>query len=86
MKTIKNSLNELIDFATVDVKEGDTILSITQLTGKGVLINVDNIDYFRNHYMMDAEMWENFLYRFTYDKIYRIAHVVNKRWHGSLSA
>jgi hypothetical protein len=86
MKTIKNSLTELIDFATVDVKEGDTILSITQLTGKGVLINVDNIDYFRNHYMMDSEMWENFLYRFTYDKIYRFSHVVNRRWHGSLSA
>ena len=86
MKPIKNSLTELMDFATVEVKEGDIILSITQLTGKGVLINVENIDYFRNHYMMDAEMWENFLYRFTYDKIYRLSHVVNKRWHGSLSA
>lgn len=86
MKTIKNSLIELIDFATVEVKEGETILYITQLTGKGVLITVDNIDYFRNHLMMDPEMWENFLYRFTHDKGYRISHVVNKRWHGSLSA
>jgi hypothetical protein len=86
MKPIKNSLAELVDFATVEVKEGDTILSITQLTGKGVLINVENIDYFRNHYMMDSEMWENFLYRFTHDKRYRLSYVVNKRWHGSLSA
>ena len=86
MKTIRNSLNELIDFVPVDVKEGETLLSITQLTGKGVLITVDNIDYFRNHLMMDSESWENFLYRFTYDKIYRIAHVVNKRWYGSMSA
>ena len=86
MKTIRNSLNELIDFVPVEVKEGETLLSITQLTGKGVLITVDNIDYFRNHLMMDSESWENFLYRFTYDKIYRIAHVVNKRWYGSMSA
>lgn len=86
MKTIKDSLNALIDFVPVEVKEGDTVLSITQLTGKGVLISVDNIDYFRNHLMMDSEMWENFLYRFTYDKMYRITHVVNKRWYGSMSA
>jgi hypothetical protein len=86
MKTIKNSLKELVDFATIEVKEGDTVLSITQLTGKGVLITVDNIDYFRDHQMMDSETWENFLYRFTYDKIYRIMHVVNKRWYGSMSA
>lgn len=86
MKTIKNSLDELIDFATVEVQEGETILAITQLTGVGVLINVDNVDYFRNHLMMNSEMWENFLYRFTHDKLYRVSHVVNKRWHGSLSA
>jgi len=82
MKAIKNSLNELIDFETVEFKEGDTILSITQLPGKGVFINVDNIDYFRNHVKMDSETWENFLYRLTYDKAYRAKHVVNKRWYG----
>ena len=86
MKTIKNSLKELVDFATIEIKEGEIILSVTQLTGKGVLITVDNIDYFRNHLEMDSEEWENFLYRFTYDRIYRIMHVLNKRWYGSMSA
>jgi hypothetical protein len=86
MKTIKNSLNELIDFDSIEVKEGDTVLSITQLTGIGVLINVENRDYFINHLRMDAEMWENFLYRFTYDKIYRARYGINKRWYGSLTA
>ncbi len=85
MKTIKNSLNELIDFDSIEVKEGDTVLSITQLTGKGVLINVENRDYFTNHLMMDSEMWENFLYRFTYDKGYRTRYVVNKRWIGCVT-
>lgn len=85
MKTIKDSLKELVDFSTIEVKEGDTVLHITQLAGKGVLITVDNIDYFRNHLMMDSEMWENFLYRFTYDRVYRFMHVINKRWYGSMS-
>lgn len=85
MKTIKDSLKELVDFSTIEVKEGDTVLHITQLAGKGVLITVDNIDYFRNHLMMDSEMWENFLYRFTYDRVYRFMHVINRRWYGSMS-
>ena len=86
MKTIKNSLDELIDFDSIEVKEGDTVLSITQLTGIGVLINVENRDYFMNHLRMDSEMWENFLYRFTYDMNYRTRHVINKRWYGSMTA
>lgn len=86
MKTIINSLDELIDFDSIEVKEGDTVLSITQLTGIGVIINVENRDYFMNHLRMDSETWENFLYRFTYDKNYRTRYIINKRWYGSLTA
>lgn len=82
MKTILNSLNKLVDFESVEVIEGNTILSITQLPGKGVFINIENIDYFRNHVNMHSEAWENFLYRLTYDKAYRAKHVVNQRWYG----
>ena len=44
MKTIKDSLHALLDFESIEVKEGDIVLSLTQLTGKGVLINVENRD------------------------------------------
>ena len=80
MKTIKDSLNALLDFESIEVKEGDTVLSLTQLTGKGVLINVENRDYFTNHFTMDSEMWENFLRKFIHDKNYRTSYAVNRRW------
>lgn len=82
MTTIMNSLNKLRDFESIEVKEVSTILTITQLPGKGVLINIQNVDYFKNHVNMHSEAWENFLFRLIYDKDYRTKHAVNRRWYG----
>jgi hypothetical protein len=51
-----------------------------------VFINIDNIDYFRNHVNMHCDAWENFLYRLIHDSSYRAKHVVNKRWHGKIAS
>ena len=86
MKAITNSLNMLIDFESVDFQEGSTHFAITQIPGAGVFINIDNIDYFRNHVNMHCDSWENFLYRLIHDSSYRAKHVVNKRWHGKMAS
>jgi hypothetical protein len=86
MKTITNSLNTLIDFENVEIKEGETVLAITQMPGVGVFITIDKIDYFRNHVNMHCDAWENFLFRMVYDKSYRAMHVVNKRWYGLVNS
>jgi len=86
MKAITNSLNMLIDFESVDLKEGETIFSITQIPGAGAFINIDSVDYFRNHVNMNCDAWENFLFRLIHDPDYRSRHVVNKRWHGKIAS
>jgi hypothetical protein len=86
MKAIANSLNMLIDFESVDFQENGVTFSITQIPGAGVFINIDNIDYFKNHVNMHAEAWENFLFRLIHDNSYRAKHVVNKRWHGLVAS
>ena len=86
MKPIANSLNMLIDFESIDFNETDVTFSITQIPGAGAFINIDNIDYFKNHVNMHSEAWENFLFRLIHDNSYRVKHVVNKRWHGLIAS
>lgn len=86
MKPIANSLNMLIDFESIDFKEDEFTFSITQIPGAGAFINIDDIDYFKNHVNMHSEAWENFLFRLIHDRTYRAKHVVNKRWHGLMAS
>ena len=76
----------LIDFESIDLTEEQTNFSVTQIPGAGVFINIDDVDYFRNHVNMNCDAWENFLYRMVHDKVYREKHVVNKRWHGRVAS
>ncbi|HMG91349.1 MAG TPA: hypothetical protein VK589_14890 [Chryseolinea sp.] len=86
MKAIANSLNMLIDFESIEFQENEVTFSITQIPGAGAFINIDDIDYFKNHVNMHAEAWENFLFRLVHDHSYRAKHVVNKRWHGLIAS